>query len=193
VAARSRDPDAQYVQSATDRLTHPARDDGPKQMRVRRVSYLVGTILFTAIVATAVTDRLGWTEATGVSAHTASAAHDGYDLEVRYPAVTRPAVASPFDIRVEHDGGFDEPIQIAVSWPWLEMWDENSWYPAPSSAYGDDGQYVMEFDPPPGDVLRVIYDARIQPTQQSGRDGFVSVLEDDIAVVTVPFHTRVMP
>ena len=42
-------------------------------------------------------------------------------------------------------------------------------------------------------MLRVIYDARIQPAQQSGRDGYVAVLEDDVPVVTVRFHTRVPP
>ena len=162
-------------------------------MRNRHIGYVIGVILLTGIVAVGVTDTLRWTEVTGVSPGTTSASEGGYHLEVRYPAVTRPALASPFDIRVERAGGFDGPIQIAVSWPWLEMWDENSWYPSPSSSYGDDDRLVMEFDPPPGEVLRVIYDARIQPAQQSGRDGFVSVLEDDLPIATVEFHTRVLP
>jgi hypothetical protein len=193
VGSGSTDNGTQYVRSTNDRVTHPDRDDGPTRMRIRRFSYVAGMILFTGIVATGVTDSFHWTEVTGVSADTASATRGGYHLEVRYPAVTRPAIASPVDIRVERDGGFDGPIQIAVSWPWLEMWDENAWYPSPSTSYGDDEELVMEFDPPPGEELRVIYDARIQPAQQSGRDGSVSVLEDDVPVVTVQLRTRVMP
>lgn len=185
--------ETRYTQSAIAPVTHPHRGDGPGRMRVRRLSYTFGALALTALVVTAATDHLQWTATTGVSSNTVRASGEGYELAVRYPSVTRPALASPFDVRVERAGGFDDPIQIAVSWPWLEMWDENSWYPSPSTSYGDDEQLVMEFDPPPGDVLRVIYDARIQPAQQSGRTGFVSVLEDDEPVVAVRFHTRVMP
>jgi hypothetical protein len=162
-------------------------------MRNRRISYALGAILLTAIIVVAITDTLDWTAITGVSTQTASATGGGYVLDVRYPTVTRPALATPFDIRIERPGGFEGPVDVAVSWDWLEMWDENGWYPTPSSSWADDDHLVMEFDPPPGDVLVIEFDARIQPAQQHGTDGEVAVLADDQPAAAVRFHTKVLP
>lgn len=145
------------------------------------------------VVLGGVSDRQGWTSAFGVSTGIASSHGGGYELTVRYPTVTRAALASPFDVRVQRDGGFDRPIRIAVTWPWLEMWDENAWTPTPSGAWADDDHLVMSFDPPPGEVLRVVYDARIQPAQQAGRTATVAVLDGGDEVVHVRFRTRVLP
>jgi hypothetical protein len=191
---RNPDADAEALPHlASERLTHPTRDEGPDRVRNRRITYVVGSLVLTAIVVLAVTDYLGWTRMWGVSSGRVSSTGDGYQLTVRYPDVTRPALASPFQITVEHAGGFDGPVDIAVSTDFLEMWDANAWYPDPSSSHADDEQVVMEFDPPSGDVLVVTFDARIQPSQQSGHDGEVAVLEDDAPVASVRFHTRVLP
>ena len=45
--------------------------------------------------------------------------------------MSRPALATPFDIRVDADGGFDEPVRIAVDQAYLRLWDENGLVPAP--------------------------------------------------------------
>ena len=162
-------------------------------MRTRRFSYAAGTVLMAAIILVPMSDSANLGTTVGISTGRVTSTAEGYRLEVRYPAVTRPALATPFDIRIESADGFNWPIQVALSWDWLEMWDENSWYPTPSSAYGNDDKFVMEFDPPPGNALRVIYDARIQPAQQSGRSGYVALLDNDQEITRVSFRTRVMP
>lgn len=185
--------DDRYPRSTTAGVVDPRRGDGPRRMRNHRITYALGTLALAAIVVSAVTDVLGWTTVTRVSSATASATGGGYVLTVRYPEVTRPALASPFEIEVERDGGFDGPVQVAVSQSWLRMWDENAWHPEPSTGVGEGDEVVLEFDPPEGEVLRVVYDARIEPDQQRGRDGHVAVVQDGAHVVRVDFHTRVLP
>ena len=108
--------------------------------------------------------------------------------------MSRPALATPFDIEVHQPGGFDGPVRIAVDQEYLRMWDENGLVPAPSAETVMGPWVVWEFDPPIGDTLLVSYDARIEPAAQQGRSGAVAVLDDDDAVVVqVDFTTRVWP
>ena len=95
--------------------------------------------------------------------------------------MSRPALATPFDIEVHQDGGFDGPVRIAVDQEYLRMWDENGLVPAPSAETVMGPWVVWEFDPPIGDTLLVTYDARIEPAAQEGRSGAVAVLDDDDA------------
>jgi hypothetical protein len=140
-----------------------------------------------------VVDALGWLDVYGVDTRRVSASGGGYDVAVRYGSVSRPALATPFEIEVTRAGGFDGPVTIAVERHYMEMWDENGLLPSPSAETSDGGVLLWEFDPPEGDTLTVFYDGRIEPAVQSGRDGSVTVLEDGIPVVGVEFHTRVMP
>lgn len=43
-----------------------------------------------------------------------SASGGGFGLEVQYRAVSRPALATPFEIRVTRRAGFDGPITIGI-------------------------------------------------------------------------------
>ena len=108
--------------------------------------------------------------------------------------VTRPALATPFDIRVTRAGGFDEPVRIAVTQAYLRLWDENGLVPAPDAETVQGDFVIWEYDPPPGTSLLVTYDARIEPAAQSGRDGAVAVLDEDgVVLVQLDFTTRVLP
>ena len=80
-----------------------------------------------------VTDTLGWTSAYGVSSAVVEVSSAGRTLRVRYPEVTRPALASPFDITVVDPDGFDEPVRLRLNRDFFQLWDENGWYPEPSS------------------------------------------------------------
>ena len=84
-------------------------------------------------------------------------------------------------------------MTVAVDRSYLSMWDENGFYPTPSSETTSDGWLLWEFDPPEGDALVFAYDARIEPGAQRGSHGRVAVLEDGNAVAEVVFRTRVMP
>jgi hypothetical protein len=159
----------------------------------RRLLHTTTTAVLTIIIGLAVLDGLGVADVYGVDTATAEASGGGYDLAVRYGTVTRPALATPFEIVVTRDGGFDGPITIAVDRDYLTMWDENGLVPAPSAETSDDQWVEWEFDPPTGETLAVFYDARIEPAAQSGRAGRVAILEDDRTVVEVRFETRVLP
>ena len=141
----------------------------------------------------AVLDGLHVVDVYGVDTARVAASGGGYALEVRYGTVTRPALATPFEIVVERSDGFDGPVTVGVTRSYLALWDENGLLPAPSGETTGGPWVLWEFDPPPGDVLTIVYDARIEPAAQSGRDGSVAVFEDDEPVVRVDFHTAVRP
>lgn len=163
------------------------------QFTVRRGIYTVTTLVLTVIIGLAVVDGIDWLDVYGVDTSTVSASAGGYELEVRYGTVSRPALATPFEIVVVRRGGFDGPVTIAVDRDYLAMWDENGLTPAPSAETTSGDSLQWEFDPPEGDTLRVFYDARIEPAAQSGRSGAVAVVDGGAQVVHVDFHTRVLP
>ena len=129
-------------------------------------------------------DRKGEVSATG----------GGYTLSVTYPRVTRPGHAVPLEIEVRRTGGFgDEPVVISMRAGYFALFDENGMVPGPAAETATGEDVVWEFDPPPGDVLRVLFDTRTGPNRQRGEPGTVAVLVDDTRVVSVSFRTRVMP
>jgi hypothetical protein len=136
---------------------------------------------------------LGATNVFGVRSQTVSASGGGYELTVTYAAVSRPGLATPWDVEVRHPGGFDGPITIATSGHYLGMFDENGLDPDPSSSTATGDLVIWEFEPPSGETLRVSFDARLEPAVQVGRVGETSVLEDGRGVVRVEYTTRVMP
>ena len=164
-----------------------------RSIRTSRIGYALTTALLTAVIGVTAIDGIGGVHVFGVDSDTVSAAGGGYELTVTYGAVARPALATPFDIDVHRDGGFDAPITIAVDRRYMRIWDENGLYPAPSAEYNTADEVVWEFDPPAGDDLHVTYDGRIEPALQSGRSGTVAVIEGTQAVAEVEFHTRVWP
>jgi hypothetical protein len=159
----------------------------------RRVLYGLTTAALTIIMGLGVVDAIGWWHTYGVASTTISTAEAGYELEVLYGEVTRPALATPFEITVRRPGGFSEPIVIAVDRRYLAMWDENGVVPNPSSQSVRGPWVEWEFDPPGGTTLTVTYDGRIEPAVQRGRDGAVALVVEDELVAQARFHTRVMP
>ena len=160
--------------------------DGLRRARLARRALLC---VFATILALGATGRLG------VRTAHATASGGGYDMKVEYPRVTRPGHAVPLSIEVRRPGGFgDEPLELRVNTEYFALFDENGVQPAPSTetATGDD--LIWEFDPPPGDVLRVYFDTRSGPNRQRGTTGVFSVLgSDGQPVVTVRVKTTVMP
>ena len=161
---------------------------GIAQLRRARTVRRVLLVLFGAILA------LGATGFLGVRAGTARASAGGYDLVVRYPRITRPGHAVPLAIEVRKAGGFgDEPVTVRMTTGYFALFDENGVQPAPSKETATATDLVWEFDPPPGDTLRVYFDTRSGPNRQRGTSGTVSVMDGDTAVVSARVTTRVMP
>jgi len=136
---------------------------------------------------------LGATNVFGVRTSVASARGGGYRLEVVHAAVTRPGLATPWSVRVTSAGGFDGPITLATTARYFDLFDENGLDPDPAASTSDGDLLIWEFDPPPGDVLEVSFDARLGPAVQVGKRATTSVLVDDRPVVSVSYRTWVMP
>lgn len=179
-------------ETSTLLVIHPEGDEGRPHLRRRRLLYLLTTTALAALAIAVVAD--GFLPVFGVDTDVAEdRAADGTLLRVEYTAVTRPALASPLAIEVLRADGFTEPIEIAISRPLIEVWDENGFYPTPSAETGDGDWVVWEFDPPDGELFRFFYDARLEPSRQSGVSGRIELREDGAAVAAVSIDVEVRP
>jgi hypothetical protein len=147
--------------------------------------------LFMSLVAAFL--LLGATGVLGVRTRQVAARGGGYELTVSYGHVSRPGLATPFGFEIRRPGGFDGPITVSSDSRYLSMFDENGFDPEPSSVTSTADQIIWQFEPPPGDVLSVSLDARIEPGVQWGKPGATSVLKDGRPVVTARYHTWIMP
>lgn len=159
----------------------------------RRLLHRVVGAFLALVMALAVLDGLDVLDTLGPDEDRVTASGGGFDLDVEYPSITRPALASVFRIRVTHDGGFDEPVQVAVARKYLEAWDLNGVLPGPSAETSLGEWVVWEFDPPPGEDLLITYESRIEPGEQTSVPGAVAVLVEDEPVAQVRFTTVVRP
>jgi hypothetical protein len=184
---------------STDALSrHLARLDESEQagVRARRAwGIRAGTALLAGVMAVTVLDGVGALDAVGVDTAEVSASADGTTLVVRYATVSRPALATPFEITVVRPGGFDgAPIELAVTTGYLELFDLNGVLPSPSEETADEGRQLWTFDPPDGDTFRVVYEARVEPAMQDARAGRVAVLGPaGEEAVAVSFETAIRP
>jgi hypothetical protein len=145
------------------------------------------------LTALAVFVLLGAATVFGAKTSTVSASGGGYDLSVLYPAVTRPGLAIRWIVTVHRTGGFDGPIDVAVTSRYLDLFDFNNLDALPSGTRTSGSFTVWTFDPPDGDRLVVAFDGRLEPAQQWGKPATVAVLDHGHAVVSVRYSTRVMP
>lgn len=152
--------------------------------RLVRRSFLVVLVAFIG---------LGLTGFFGVRTRSVGASGGGYDLTVEYVHVTRPGLDSPWTATVRHAGGFPGPVILAASSEYFDMFDENGLDPDPMKAQQDGEFTIWTFEKPPGDELKVSFDAILSPGQQWGRGGVARVLEGGRPVVEVRFHTWVSP
>ena len=177
--------------TSTVSVTHPD-EDGGAVVRKRRRLYFVTTSVLCLLAVAVIVD--GFAPVFGVdTAAVEQQTADGRRLRVEYAELTRPALASPFAIEVTDADGFTEPIELAVSRSFIELWDENGMYPTPSAERGDEQWVVWEFDPPDGTTLRFFYDARLEPARQRGFPGRVQWREDGVPVAEVSFDVKVRP
>ena len=162
----------------------------PDLSQARRARFLrrIGIGILTVFVG------LGFAGVFGVRTSSVTARGGRYELSVQYPSAARPGLAAAWGFRVEREGGFgDEPITLATSLAWLNLFDENGRNPAPTAEYIDGDMVVWEFDPPAGDTFLFEFDARLGPSVQSGLTAITELRVDDVPVVIVDYHIRVFP
>jgi hypothetical protein len=161
--------------------------------RRRRISYAITTGVLTLLMAVVVIDAFGGIDVFGTDRRTIAAEGDGYTLTLKAPSVSRPGLATPFEVRVHRAGGFDAPIELAIDRSYLQHFDYNRMYPEPSGERSRGEWVVFEFDPPDGDELIIELDVRLEPAAQSGATARVAVLEGDDVAVEVASDLRVWP
>jgi hypothetical protein len=116
----------------------------------------------------------------------------GITLTVTYASVTRPGLATPWDITIERGGGFDEPLTVRTTSAYLAAFDENGLDPDPDASSTDATTTIWEFEPPDGDTLTISFDARWEPGVQWKRQGTTSVTVGG-ETVSVSYTTWVWP
>jgi hypothetical protein len=179
------DPEARVLATAPE--TSDRRAVGRE--RYARRAFAVGVSVFLLLTLLGVF---------GVSTTTSSGSGGGYDVRVTHARVTRPGLATRFEIEIARSDGspLRGPVTLAVSSSYLGMFDENGLDPQPASETAGPGQVVWEFDPPPaaaGGALVVSLDARLEPGVHWGRDGFVRVMDGATVAAEVRFRTWVAP
>jgi hypothetical protein len=130
----------------------------------------------------------------GVRTGQTSASGSGWSLELRYATTARAGLDVPWEVTVRHRGGFDGPVELAVTGAYLDIYETQGFHPEPSEGSRDGDTLYLTFEPPDsGDTLVIAYDAYIQPASQLGRSGSVSVVDHGQRLATVDFRTRLMP
>lgn len=148
----------------------------------------LGVAVLTLIVAADLVGALG----VHTSTQAASGA-DGYHLSLDYPGIARPGLDVVWRARVDHPGGFDAPITLAITGDYLSIYETQGFHPKPSAETRDGHDLLLTFDPPPHDTFVLDYDAYIQPSSQAGRTARVGVVVADSEVVGVTYKTRLVP
>lgn len=163
-------------------------DVQPPQLRRRARAARRAILVLVALVVLA-----GATTLLGVRTGSVSTTDGEWSLKVRYPQIARGGLDVVWQVRVEHPGGFKEPIQLAVNADYFDIFETQGFHPEPSKTTRDGSLMYFEFDPPPGDVFLVDYDAYIQGSSQLGRRGEVHLMDGDQRRLTVTYRTWLAP
>lgn len=151
------------------------------------------------VVSVALISALAIVTATGLlGVRTASAGRSegGYQLTVDHAAVTRPGLATPFDItvRTRDDAPLPGELTIRLDSAYMAMFDENGLDPTPVTSYQTGEWLWWTFENPDGrEEIHVSFDARLEPGVQWGRTGSVAVFTGGDRLVEVVFRTWVIP
>jgi hypothetical protein len=149
-----------------------------------------------ALAMVAVLTLVGATGLLGVRAGSEAVSTNGYDLQLRYPWITRGGLSADFDFRVTRPGGFGgTQLTIACSKEYLTMFNIQRVFPTPIRETSDQSHLYWTFEPPPSDILDVAFTAE---TAESLRDigvhdAEVQVLAGGTRIARIPLRTAVVP
>ncbi|WP_121256482.1 hypothetical protein [Nocardioides ferulae] len=130
----------------------------------------------------------------GVRTATTTATSEDWRLELRHAAVARAGLDVPWEVTIEHVGGFTDDVVLSVTGDYLDIYETQGFAPEPVEMVRDGSTLYLTFAPPPaGETFVVSYDAYIQPASQRGAKATLSVLDGDVPVVSLDFETRLLP
>ncbi|MGQ0631330.1 MAG: hypothetical protein ACT4P1_09825 [Sporichthyaceae bacterium] len=146
------------------------------------------------LVLLALVIALGATTMLGVQTGTVRASANGYDLRVDYPRIARSGLDITWRVTIRHPGGFGtKPLTVAVSARYFDIFEHQAFYPSPSAETGDGTMLYLDFDPPPGEVFSLDFDAYVQTSSQLGRRGEVALMDGQRSLVRADFRTWLIP
>ena len=177
---------ARAVTTMPERTRTAPADDGLASSRRSRWVRRGIVALLSLFVLAALARQLG------VRSTTVEGRTGDVTVELRYADRARGALAAPFTLVVHRRGGFDGPIEVRTSQSYLEIFDDNGFEPEAAEMTTVGHEVVWTFDPPPGDTLRIILDARIEPGV-FGRERGTTTVETGGDAVTLAYTTWVAP
>jgi len=167
--------------------TATTEDLAESSLRVAWWGRRIGIGLLALIVAADVGGGLG------VHTATAAAAGAGYRLTLSYPGIARPGLDVPWRVEVQHPGGFQKPITLALTGDYLTIFETQGFHPDPATETRSASNLLMTFTPPAGDTFVLDYDAYIQPASEHGASGTLTLVVDHRTVAAVDFRTFLWP
>ena len=129
----------------------------------------------------------------GVKSATARSSAGGYELTVTHARISRAGLDTPWSVTVRHPGGFDGDITLATTTEYFDMFETQGWTPEPSGETTGTGVTYQNFAAPPGDTLRVVYDAYIQPGSQRGHRAITRLIIGGELITSVAYRTWLVP
>jgi hypothetical protein len=180
---------AQYpsVASGDASLTAP-EEITPERLRRARLGRRGGISILVLFVFAGLLNAFG--------SHSASASGSGagLGLTVDYPNRTRPALPIRWSVHLTSNGGFADPIHIAVNQAYFNYFDFNNFYPTPDSTENRDDLVIFTFAPPTTNTFNVLFDGRTQPGRVGIARAVTKVLDGSgSTLVEVDYTTEVFP
>lgn len=129
----------------------------------------------------------------GVRTSSVTSSANGYTLRLDYPATGRAGLDVTWRVRVDHPGGFDKELTLAVTGDYFDIFETQGFFPEPSKQVRDGEVLYLTFDAPGGSTFTLDYDAYLQPASQQGRSAHLAVVADGSEVVGVDYTTRLVP
>jgi hypothetical protein len=165
--------------------------DDVRRVAPRRAGVLGRRVALTAMAVVVLVAATGWL---GVRAETVRVRSAGYELSLTYPRVARAGLDIPWELRLVHAGGFSEPITVAVSASYFDIFEYQDLHPEAMSERSDAKFVYLTFAPPPaGDVFTVSLDTYVQPASQIGRHAETEVVIGGQTVAHVSYSTWLVP
>jgi len=157
-----------------------------------RFEQILRTIAYVVVFGVVLAALLGLT---GLRTREVTVTNDDVVLTVTYAQVTRPGIATPFEIAIDSADGGPLPDELTVEVPsaYMAMFDENGLDPEPESVASDGTTETWTFAPNGEASLHIDFDARLQPNVHSGRTATVRVEGDGVDAVQARGRTWVLP
>jgi hypothetical protein len=146
-----------------------------------------------AIAVLTIVVLLGLVGVFGMRSATVTSSAGGYDLTVKYGWISRAGLDTPWTVTVHHAGGFEGDVTLATTTDYFEMFETQGLTPAPTGETTGAGVTYLNFAAPPGDTLRVVYDAYIQPSSQHGYPAITRLIIGGQLITSVRYRTHLVP